>query len=237
IGSDEQEAKLHGVLELVERDALGICFAKHIFKKTPDPVRQVDMESLPYSIKRLARDVGSTSNAELTIWDITTDIDVACILCSLRCRNGRNFQFFGSGASLSRGYAVQRAILEALQGFHLQFEFGRKLQSELKPKPRMTRRQMCDLDAGYFCYQGAEKLITYDQIVQPGFVNGKSSVQQQLTRLVQHLASKGYHVYCRTIYNDRLCVVQSVAPKLERFYLLQHGVLVGPGNRAREARN
>lgn len=232
-GLTKSESQLHGILELVERDAIGILFIESVLSKHSTPVREINMECVPYYLKNIIKYIYSEFDCSITIWDITTDNDIPCVLCriSLPSQDG-DLAFFGSGASLDIGYAAERALLEALQGCHLQLKLGVVLQLPKRHQPeRMSLFQRCCLDSGSFFFRGGTTLVNPSGYTQPTHSYG--SVEDQLASVLERLDNVGIRVYSRQILDGDISISQVIAPLLERFYLISHGIPILPGLRGR----
>lgn len=119
-GNERDEARLHGLLERVERDALTLWSVE------PSRTRfarrmQLDGVWQPGSVKEMLDRI-ERAGLELALFDITTDIGIAVAAALLK---PRQTQFphplrhvdltLGAGASLDPAVAVARAISEAVQ--------------------------------------------------------------------------------------------------------------------------
>ncbi|MGK7905868.1 MAG: YcaO-like family protein [Synechococcus sp.] len=227
------EALLHGILEQIERDALGIELMRTVVCRSQQPVRIVDKTSMPRFLIQLSDIAESENDAVLTIYDITSDLEVPVFLVELKL-NGNKKRFFGSGASLSCSYAVERAILESIQSYH-----SDRLTSILGLKPLtiqlgsviLPRYLNAYLELGNFNYKGGKQCVQFPrEVCKP---NEKTSVQ--LARVIERLASKNIRIGSRIVYSSEkfsFFVAQTLAPALDRFHLISHGVPVSPGFRA-----
>lgn len=119
-GNTRDEARLHGLLERVERDALTLWsvapgrtrFARRL---RLDGVRKHD--GVREMLDRIER-----AGLELALFDITTDLGIACVAALLKPKQAphphplRHVDLtLGAGASLDPGVAAARAISEAVQ--------------------------------------------------------------------------------------------------------------------------
>lgn len=107
-GNVIEEAILHGFLELVEREAVGIWW----YNRLQRPAVQVDgpMKARYESVREELRTRGRT----LTVLDLTTDFDVPVFAAVSALQNGRRI-FIGTGAHLNAEVALNRALGELCQ--------------------------------------------------------------------------------------------------------------------------
>ena len=171
---------------------------------------------------------------QIVLWDITTDTNVPAILCALAIGNPVKFCFFGSGASLSASYAVERAILEAVQGYQIQNLYGSSFQHRMtRAVEKMSLYQRCNLDDGYFGYRWGKSVIDFSNIYSPIETLIQTEPKYQIQKIIEILQGLGINSYYRNLLSGEMYVVQVVAPRLERFYLVSHGIPVAPAARGR----
>lgn len=230
-GTSIHEALLHGFLETIERDALGIELLRTVIRKQPAALRRVNIASLEPKLRAICESVAGETSGNLKVWDITTDIGVPVALAGIYVEDPHHFSCFGSGASLSPQYAVERAVLEALQHFHLIKMSHQKPTRACQLSPgEMPRYLQCALSKGIFCYRGGE-------IAAPTIHSDASQVEQtpeaQIGRILDRLERVNVNAYYRVIVDGPVWVTHVVAPRLERFHLVARGVPVLPGARGR----
>jgi ribosomal protein S12 methylthiotransferase accessory factor len=231
-GLTKDEAILHALLESIERDAIGIELLRTIVRKKPIPVRRLAEESLPININQLISRL-STDNSQLYgIWDISAyDIKVPVILvCVLDLMTKR--KYFGSGSSLIVDYAIERALLEAVQSMHMW-----RTKKDLPPQNEITHNTplflRCMLDRGYFGYRGGETNIDISEVFSPK-TTLDLTVTDQIEIIMERLTESGFNVYQRSILEDKINVSQVVIPGLELFHLVTSRIPVLPGHRGRK---
>lgn len=119
-GNERDEARLHGLLERVERDALTL------WSVAPDRSRfarrvRLDCVTLRGGIKDMLDRI-ERAGLELALFDITTDLGIASVAALLKPRRrqlSRSLRYvdvtLGAGTSLDPAVAAARAISEAVQ--------------------------------------------------------------------------------------------------------------------------
>lgn len=228
------DASLHGLLEAIERDAIGLTLLRAIIAEAPQPVRRVDLLSLPAELGQLVSLVERESDASaLHVWDITTDTGVATLLCSLTIatKTGR-YRYFGSGTSLMPSYALARALLEALQGFHIHQllrDFEQPALPGIEPES-MSLYRRCGMDAGLFEHRAGEVVIKFESLPTVEL----AKISDQISYIVARLHAIDCPPFRRSIYtSDAASIVQVLVPNLDRFYLVARGIAVAPSWRGR----
>lgn len=111
-GSHPVEAALHGLCELIERDALAL------FARLPEPARaarRMRAGALPGPVGALA-DALEARGFALTLWEASSDIAVPVFFCALsETARPRAPSGFGGGCAPDPETAALRAIAEAAQ--------------------------------------------------------------------------------------------------------------------------
>ena len=115
-GNTRDEALLHGLLERVERDALTL------WQVTPAAKRYksaIDTKTIAQPALRDTLDKIARAGLDIVLFDITTDLEIPCIVALLGPRNRTTARYvditLGAGASASPATAAMRAITEAAQ--------------------------------------------------------------------------------------------------------------------------
>lgn len=227
------ESVLHGLLEIIERDAIGIELIKTIFKQDPDPVRELNLKKLSRNNFDLKNLVELETNGEVTLFNITTDIGIPVILSSICVKeNDVDYCYFGSGASLFIEYAIERSLLESVQSFHIH-----KL-ANIKPNPKLINFDYypkyirCLLDKGLFGYKGGKIII--DEFSGKKYKSSFPSPKEQVETIIKILEINNINAYWSIIFNKSPIIVsQVIAPRLERFHLVARGVPVAPSYRGK----
>ncbi|MCL4069409.1 YcaO-like family protein [Pseudomonas sp. GX19020] len=235
-GATRDEALLHAMLELIERDSLGIFITNCSLRKSALPVRVVSTASLNERILEVLRNISEQAKAHVEVFNITSSTGVPTFLCSLESDEPKQFRFFGSGSSCLPEYALERAVLEAFQGFCLQFKFGKEIQPTPILNTSSNPFQRMRLEHGHLYAKGGYAMEDFDGSQRTELSSiPKLHCSEQVIRLALQLAKQNIHFYSRDIFEGEVSVVQVISPQLERFYLMTKGMPVAPGGRAKAA--
>ncbi len=115
-GNTLSEAQIHGICEVIERDALALFWASSDNIKTSKIVKKSTIDN-----HQCLTFIDQIESAELTctIWDITSDIGIPTYICEVLENFYRPDRLvrpsFGSGTHLSKDVALSRALTEAAQ--------------------------------------------------------------------------------------------------------------------------
>lgn len=237
-GANLYDAILHGLLELIERDAIGLEFVRSILRPNPRSVSVVNIESVPNHIIKLIRDAEIETKGIVKIFDVTSDLKIPSYMTSITIGDPIKNRHFGSGCSLFSAYAIERSILEAVQVFHLRNNFGIRPQIKFKEiRKNSTLFRRCSLDAGYFEYLGGEKNIIFNKSDFEKNQNSDTCVKNQISYILRKLKEHNLNAYYRSIIDEDISVVQVLVPKLERIFILSHGIPVAPSTRGMKEYN
>jgi YcaO-like protein with predicted kinase domain len=115
-GNHPLEAICAGLCEVIERDATALWVHRDIHHKA---ARRIIPKSVRDSACRDLLDRLEERGIACALWNVTTDIDVACIVCRLQEALGNERSamgaIWGAGCHLSAGVALLRAVTEAAQ--------------------------------------------------------------------------------------------------------------------------
>ncbi len=120
-GNTLEEAVLHGLLEVIERDALSIA------EYTRNPGKEIvlsESDGLNYELKRRMEETGIT----VKLWLLDSDIDIPTVVAALDDTVLRDpaLLVMGAGSHLSPEIAVTRALTEAAQSRVVQIHGARE---------------------------------------------------------------------------------------------------------------
>jgi len=115
-GNTLLEAVCHGIYELIERDAVTLFYARAAEEQWG---RRVDPSSVDDPACRRLLERYESAAVSVALWDVTSDVGVACFLCSVLDESPNPFRPIGAasgaGCHLDRGVALSRALNEAAQ--------------------------------------------------------------------------------------------------------------------------
>jgi ribosomal protein S12 methylthiotransferase accessory factor len=110
------EAVVAGICETIERDATSLWLRRGVGERRE---RRIDLQSVHDPECRSLLDALRDRGISVSLWDVTTDIGVACIVCRIDEAPGNTRSelraFSGAGCHLSREVALIRAVTEAAQ--------------------------------------------------------------------------------------------------------------------------
>src|SRR5262249_13599380 len=127
VGASLAEAAVHGINEVIERDALSMFLIRAFFDDNA-PLIAFDPTSLPEELAELLTYTEYLVGTTVTLFDITTDLNVPSVFAYAPPTADDNWPARGCGTSLSYGHAIYRAISELVQA-----ALGVKSLSDYRP--------------------------------------------------------------------------------------------------------
>ncbi len=136
----------------------------------------------------------------------------------------------GSGASLNPEYALERAILEALQSFHLIDEnlkfYDEQILKRFIQWPKQRKCAQCDLAS--ITQANNLEYVDFKQRKNP--ING---LHESLHHIIKILEDKGLPAFYAKHYESEsgITCVKAVIPGIEQFHRVRYGSFAIPGER------
>lgn len=223
VGVSKEETLLHGFLEVIERNALSLHYLKHFISNKEEQLYIVKNTDINRSNKLILEELKSIFD-KILVLNITSSNNIPSILV-VGYNNNYKYPFVGSGSSLSKDYAIERALTESLQAFHL---YGDDILMEniiieenLKKIPNL-------IDIIYYNYGEIE-------VQERGLVdyNVESlNLSEQLNLLKKLIGLDGDRLYYNILYNSGgVFFSKCIIPTYEQFHLIRSGNIVMPSER------
>lgn len=229
IGASRDEALLHALNQLIERDALSLFMLRHFYYQRREPVLQVLRPPANSALSRLWAEAERCLDSAIAVLDISNAFASRSFLAlCLNPASPLQANVVGCGASLDPWHGMQRALSELVQ---LQLnsrlpQARQQLQQAagaLSAWPRLQRCQQRDIAA-------LLDKCRYCTLPKP---LPAQTVTRQLQVLVDDLNRHGHLVGICEVFRGAqgISLVNALVPGLERFHLVWSGNLVLPGPR------
>jgi len=173
----------------------------------------------------------------LYLIDMTTDLGVPAIFAYLPTQDGEPARIRGCGASLSRHYAIARAVSELVQ-VHLASSLG-NIHSAFAAMAPVRHDWTTPYPALHACYRSDFSTRLGDAILVPyRDTEAPDTAVGHFDALIDALVRRGFTPLQRDHYvTGNLAVVNIFVPGLERFMLVTDGQVVVPGKRGMAVKN
>lgn len=224
-GNCALEAVLHGLCELIERDATALWWRRSPKAKA---ARALDLNSIGDRACRWVLERYADADIKVAVWDTTTDVGVASFLCGVYGRDPP-LPEFGAGCHPSRDIALLRALTEAAQARTTfiagsRDDIGRKSYTSDFGAARL----------GIFCalMDGIDVAVSFRDVPTNEF----DTIGEDLEHVVTRLETVGMNeivVVDLTKQEFGIPVVRVVVPGLEG--LVEDNYVPGARARSREA--
>ncbi len=231
-GATVDEALVHSMCELIERDALSLALIDWYLTGGRPAVRVVDHATLPPLARDVVDSVQVDIGDEVVLLDVTSDIGVPVLLAAPR-HGTWPVRPVGSGASLSAEYAVRRAATELLQLHHLNstgnfIAAGREVIAELAPYPKY--RDCARLDVGALLEHADVETVGVTGDLDPRTRGGLAGYRDVLLDRLEQ-AGLGCFVARNDPPDSHIACVSTLVPGCERFNVVRDGLVVLPAGR------
>lgn len=115
-GNNQLEAIIHGIYEVIERDATSLWQLK---LREQINQTQINLQSITDSNCKLLIEKIQSAGIKIAIWDTTTDIGIPCFYCTIMAEEADAlrplYPASGAGCHVDKNIALSRAITEAAQ--------------------------------------------------------------------------------------------------------------------------
>jgi ribosomal protein S12 methylthiotransferase accessory factor len=230
-GATPVEAAVHALNEVVERDALSLLLIEQFVAKAGTPMRVVDPATLPADLVALLDRAATQTGALVTLVDMTTDLGVPAYLAYAPPAPGRTARIRGCGASLSRHYAIARAVTELIQVDLL--SRTRSVGAAEREQVLAGNDELAAYPPLHACYRSdfTERLLTATTVTYTP-TTAPATPEDHLEALIATLTGHGHSPLLREQYvTDDIAVVHVMVPGLEEFMIIADGQFVVPGAR------
>lgn len=232
IGASFEEAALHGIAEIVERDAWSLFLIAHYLGGPRAYGRCIEPSSLPDEVARIHRLAEHRLDRRVRLIDITSDLGLPVFIAVTEERVPGEVVFpHGCGASPYPQYAAIRALSELTQCVDIKeqsehlAELDQLALDMLEGYPKLQACAMFRIDP---------RRLHRGDWTHPD--KPRAAPKQLLPVLVRELEARGIGLYHAINHREGedFCVVSSLSPELERFFLVSTGILMAPGRRGRD---
>jgi ribosomal protein S12 methylthiotransferase accessory factor len=226
-GSSINEATLHALCEVIERDAYSIA----LLEKPP----LIDRATLPEPLAGLDRRIRARGFATW-YFSLPNPFGVPCVAASLYDLDDRRFMTSGQGCHLSPEVAGVRALTEAIQSRATIIHGGRDDLAEVLDNKRVLSWERMEA-----VYQHAKRLIEKDPPLPfsalPDLSPHAPSIGAAIALLGRRLREAGFPWLLRVVLtppDHPVTVVRVLVPRFER-YGHHNSTSIGPRLRAFKA--
>ncbi|OUB12253.1 hypothetical protein BK704_10765, partial [[Bacillus thuringiensis] serovar konkukian] len=238
IGCSLNEALIHAINEVIERDALSLFLLEYYYYRNNKALRLINRDSLPIYLQEFLTKAEEELHQEIELIDITTEINVPVILAILK-ENNMAIPLYGAGSSLYRDYAIIRAISELVQSNHVIHTYPGAYKESVE-----NMNHLKGFPDHYICAEfNTNTLLQAFEIEYIDFkkINNYSShsLDNYLKHLIQLLNKQNFNIYYSILnkFNNDVHLVNVIIPNTERFFNVLLGQIVFPSDRGKSKNN
>jgi ribosomal protein S12 methylthiotransferase accessory factor len=232
IGSTEEEAIIHGLLETIERDTFSKFLVSTFLSPERHKIRLVDITTLPDHVRHTLKSVSDEVQGRVMLVELRNDYGVPVFLSSL-ADSPFPIDVTGFGASLSREHAALRSLYELVQCFHVTTKFhpesvhsrDTQVLSNLSRHP--LHLKCAGLKLANHCRKYGFDRVDFSDTPDPHWAY---SVPEYLEKLLTILSKNDVGAFFTTIVSlpSGITVTHSFIDGQEHFFCVTEGALVLP---------
>jgi ribosomal protein S12 methylthiotransferase accessory factor len=228
-GTNITEASIHALNELVERDAHSLFLIEAFIKNKNQRIKLIDKTTLPADLMTIIKHIEQQYSDDLMLFDVSSEIGITVIYVSMT-KQPFLMQPSGCGASLKAAYALERALLEALQPVHIYneklFDNQQQIIKQLSDFPLLLKAAIADVTK----LQDKCQKIDFNSVLDHEI---DLILTDQLKTIIGKIETAGYKVFKIPIltHASGFTCVKFLIPDFEQFHLIQTGKRILPNKR------
>ena len=233
IGGTYDEALLHSILEIIERDAASFFLINTFLAPKKKFLKIVELEGLELNlIDNLQISVFlSKTSCELKVFEMPNEFEIPAY-CAVLYHPKLLIPIKGFGCSPILHHALERAIFEAIQIFNI-------YETKIIYEDELTLKALQDWPQLMSCIYFDFDKISHKQYKAESYFAQQDNTNKNLKSLLQEviaiLNNKDFDIIVDIRYDDEnFCALQSLIPACEEFYLIIGGTITTLGHRAKK---
>lgn len=225
-GCTLKEALVHAISEILERDSYSLFLIRTFLKKSMKKINFITETSLPRDLRELLNKIEVMTSSHIKIIYMENELSFPSF-CAVMKKDNLPFLIKGFGASLNPAYAIERALLEMLQGFHLDKE-GEIIQISLDMLKQWPDLQSC-VRFEVFSQQN-QRHISFTKTFNN--INLPNKLDNYLNLILDKIYLENFNFYYNIVYQTKnFFTVHAIIPETEDFFVIDKGLLNPPKKR------
>ncbi|WP_259276097.1 YcaO-like family protein [Lactobacillus delbrueckii] len=222
-GSTVNEALLHSINELIERDSISRFIIKYGLgiKENSVTAFKIIPKSLPKDLYKIYLGLKDTVDTEVILVKVINNYQIPTYFTAVLSQGSDILPIYGSGSSVDERYAVMRSLTEAYQ--LVSVKKGSESQ-QLRKRLNLIWSEISPMKMMSLTFTKKLASIRYRQ--HDIYVK---EVDRMISYERERLRQEGRKIYYRVVKEDPgFVLVQSLIPHFERFNLVFEGQIVTP---------
>lgn len=223
-GSTVNEALLHSINELIERDSISRFIIKYGLgiKENSVTAFKIIPKSLPKDLHKIYLGLKDTVDTEVILVKVINNYQIPTYFTAVLSQGSDILPIYGSGSSVDERYAVMRSLTEAYQ-----------LVSVKKGSESQQLRKRLNLIWSEISPMKKMMFLTFTKKLASIRYHQHDIYVKEVDRMISYererLRQEGRKIYYRVVKEDPgFVLVQSLIPHFERFNLVFEGQIVTP---------
>lgn len=215
-GLNLNDAILHGILEVIERDAISLFALESFYNNNKEKFEIIPFDFLNEKNKELFNEI-KDNFGDLIILDITTDLEVP-VIHSLLLDYSFGFPITGQGCSLDIDYAIERSLLELKQSIYV----TPKHQVNTIINNLKTYAKEHNIKFHTIAYSYNPSIFRNNNLIKKNKYNNykltkKLNIKEQVEILMKILKKNNFSIYLyeRLTFNDLIKCIKVIIPDME----------------------
>lgn len=222
-GSTVNEALLHSINELIERDSISRFIIKYGLgiKENSVTAFKIIPKSLPKDLYKIYLGLKDTVDTEVILVKVINNYQIPTYFTAVLSQGSDILPIYGSGSSVDERYAVMRSLTEAYQ--LVSVKKGSESQ-QLRKRLNLIWSEISPVKMLSLTFTKKLASMRYRQ-----YDIYAKEVDRMISYERERLRQEGRKIYYRVVKEDPgFVLVQSLIPHFERFNLVFEGQIVTP---------
>lgn len=233
-GATYNEALLHSLLEVIERDAISFFLINTFVAPKKNFLKTVNLKEYDTLFKNEKISISTflkETHSTFTIYEMPNEFNVPAF-CVVLKNEKFIFPIKGFGCSLSLIHALKRAITEAIEQYHV-YECKTYHDDMLTLEVLNEWPEL--LPCVYFDAINAKQFRDASYFSNLDNCDRFDSLKEHVDYLIYKIQQCGFEIYVNVrSKSDDFCTVQSVVKDCEEFFSIIRGTINNIGSRGRE---
>jgi ribosomal protein S12 methylthiotransferase accessory factor YcaO len=227
IGCNYNEALLHSLLEVIERDAWAFFLLNYFVHKKSKTIKIVNNDSLPEEIKEKIKDIEQKISAKIYIIEMPNDFSIFSYAAIINLPD-YPVAIKGFGASISQSHAILRSFHEVIQslGIHLESPSHETFETYCLLKDILWIKECMEFNIENLMH---DNQLTKEIISVNFNKKVEDSTEAHLQTLISLIKKNGFEIYVKCLYESKnVTLLQTIIPTTENFFVASEGILINP---------
>lgn len=220
IGCSKNESLIHGISEIIERDSISLFLIKVFL--CGQKIKIISKKYLPTNLQDLCAKVESEIHSEIVIVDLESFFKIKSYAVFAKNPNS-DTPYKGYGASLMPSYAIERAMLECVQYYHMCNKYNWDDQATSLFADIEDENYLQAAKLNVFSYIDKKLFEVMEYQIEENEI--KFISEKYLHEILSDIKIKGFDVFFNNVYTfvNGVSLIKCYIPEMENFYAICYG--------------